>query len=186
VAASLALATVAGTGLTLWLQGFRLYVVHTGSMTPTYRPGDLVVDGPPSGSYQPGQVLTFRHSDRTTDVVTHRVVGITAAGGIHTKGDANATPDAWTIRPDQVQGQVRFGLRDLGYLAVYFQQPAGVASVATGAAAILLLWNVFFSAERSEEDPEPAREPAPGDEWEPETVEELEPGLEEDRDVAFA
>ena len=33
------------------------------------------------------------------DVVTHRVVEVTAGGIIHTKGDANATADVWDIRP---------------------------------------------------------------------------------------
>jgi hypothetical protein len=37
VAAGLALAAVVGSGAVLWLQGYRAYVVHTGSMSPSSR-----------------------------------------------------------------------------------------------------------------------------------------------------
>ncbi|MEO8887687.1 MAG: signal peptidase I, partial [Jatrophihabitantaceae bacterium] len=143
---TLAVLGVVGTGAALWLQGYRIYVVHTGSMTPTYRPGDVVVDGPADRAARPGEVITFRHSDLTTDVVTHRVVNVTSAG-ITTKGDANRTADAWTIRPDQVKGQVRFGVHGLGYLMVYLRQPSGIGSIATVTIAILLLWRLFFPDE---------------------------------------
>jgi signal peptidase I len=158
VAVGLALAAVLGGGAALWLQGsYHAYVVHTGSMAPTYRSGDLVIDRSPS-SYRAGDVITFRHSDRTTDVVTHRVVSVSAAG-ITTKGDANATPDAWTIRPSQVQGRTVLGVPYLGYVAVYFKQPAGVASAATTMACVMLLWSLFFgSREAVSQVPDPVRE----------------------------
>jgi signal peptidase len=103
-------------------------------------------------------VITFRHSDRAADLVTHRVVSVNAAG-ITTKGDANATPDAWTIRPNQVQGRTVLGVPYLGYVAVYFKQPAGVASAATTVACVMLLWGLFFgSREASPEVPGRVRE----------------------------
>jgi signal peptidase I len=158
VAALLILTGVVGTATTFWLQGYRLYVVHTGSMSPTYKPGDVVIDAPAAGHYRPGEVLTFRHSALTDDVVTHRVVGV-QPDGLHTKGDANRSADAWTIRPDQVQGRVVFSVRGLGYLAVYFKQPAGIASLATVAVAVLLLWRLFFAGAEPE-DERAATEPA--------------------------
>jgi signal peptidase len=142
--AALLLAGVVGTGLTCWLQGYRIYVVHTGSMVPTYNPGDLVLDRRPAGHYRRGEVITFRHSDLTTDVVTHRITGVTATGLIHTKGDANATADVWDIRPDQVRGAAVARLPRLGYLVVFLRQPAGLASIATAVLAIVLLWRLFF------------------------------------------
>jgi signal peptidase len=89
-------------------------------------------------------------------VVTHRVVQVSAAG-ISTKGDANPADDAWTIRPDQVQGRTVRALPRVGYLVVYLQQPAGVASVLTAAAMILLLWGLCFPPEARSGQPEPAR-----------------------------
>jgi signal peptidase len=161
ILAALALLTVLATGAIIWQQGYRIYVVHTGSMTPTYRPGDLVVDAPP-GHLAPGEVITFRHSASATDVVTHRITEITPAGLIHTKGDANRTADVWDIRPDQVQGQVHFSLHGLGYVAVFLQQPAGIASIATTILAIVMLWGLFFpSGPESDPAPEPANRPRP-------------------------
>jgi signal peptidase len=148
VAAGSLLLTAVLVPASLWFQGYRMYVVHTGSMTPTYRPGDIVVDRPNPSTYTAGEVITFRHSDLSSDVVTHRVVSVNAQG-IHTKGDANATPDAWTIRPDQVRGQAVLDIRRAGYVAVYFQQPAGIASVVTVVAGAMLLWGLFFPAEGS-------------------------------------
>lgn len=152
---ALAFLAVAATGAIIWQQGYRIYVVHTGSMVPTYRPGDLVVDGPP-GDLEPGEVITFRHSRTATDVVTHRVTDITPSGLIHTKGDANRTADVWDIRPDQVQGRVHFALHGLGYVAVFLQQPAGIASIATTILSVILLWSLFFP-----DEPEPERAQRP-------------------------
>lgn len=152
VVASIALLGVLSTGATLWLHGYRMYVVHTGSMAPTYPPGTLVVDGPARAHYRVGEVITFRHSDAVRDVVTHRVVGVTATGGIQTKGDANRSADAWTIRPDQVQGRALLQLRGFGYLAVYLRQSSGIASVAVAALALTLLWGMFFPSEESAND----------------------------------
>jgi signal peptidase len=142
----LLLTGVVATAGAFWLQGYRIYVVHTGSMEPTYMPGDLVIDRP-AAHVRPGDVITFRHSDLTTDVVTHRVTAVNPNGLIHTKGDANTSADVWEIRPDQVQGRVRLHLRNLGYLAVYLKQPSGIGSLVTALAAIVLLWGLFFPSE---------------------------------------
>jgi signal peptidase len=158
-----------GTGLAFYLQGYRVYVVHTGSMEPNFMPGDVVVDGPASGDYHRGEVITFLHSALTDDVVTHRVVGVTPQGLIHTKGDANRTRDTWDIRPDQVQGNVLFKVHGLGYLFVYFREPEGIASLATGLLAIVLLWGIFFPAKDATDAgatrpgrPRPRPRPGPG------------------------
>lgn len=141
---------VVGTAVTLYAQGYRVWVVHTGSMEPNYMPGDIVVDRPPSGHYHRGEVLTFRHSDLTTDVVSHRVTDVTSAGIIHTKGDANRSDDVWNIRPDQVQGSVMFKVKALGYLVVFLQQPSGIGVIACLFFAIVLLWQLFFPPETPE------------------------------------
>ena len=100
---------VAVGGATMWARGYRIYVIHTGSMVPTYVPGDIVVDAPAPRTVTPGEVITFRHTDLATDVVTHRVVGVTPAGLIRTKGDANQSVDAWQIptRPGTRTHRVR-------------------------------------------------------------------------------
>jgi signal peptidase len=143
---TLVLAAVVTSVVWFFVTGHRAYVVHTGSMSPTYKPGSLVIDGPARGSYRPGEVITFRHSPYTTDVVTHRITDVTAAGLIHTKGDGNGTPDVWDIRPSQVRGAVIAGVPLAGYVIVYLQQPAGVGSVIAAVLSLILLWSLCFPA----------------------------------------
>jgi len=125
-------------------RGYRLYIVHTGSMMPALNPGDVVVDRP-AVSLHAGAVITFRQSDTSTDVVTHRISAV-RHGRIHTKGDANRTADVGTIRPDQVQGTLARRVPRLGYLLVFLKQPAGVGALMSGALAAAMLWGLFFPA----------------------------------------
>lgn len=153
--AAVVLCAAVGTAIALYAKGYRVWVVHTGSMEPTYMPGDVVVDAPPTGRYHAGEVLTFRHSDLSSDVVTHRVTAVTAAGTIHTKGDANRSADVWDIRPDQVQGRAIGDVKYVGYALVFLRQPTGAAAIATVMFAIVMLWQLFFPATaRSSVDPD--------------------------------
>ena len=52
------LCTVVGAAVFAWAQGYRLYIIETGSMSPTYEPGDVVVDRTPDAGYERGDVLT--------------------------------------------------------------------------------------------------------------------------------
>lgn len=81
-----------------------------GSMEPTIHIGDIItVD--PSISPEVGDVITFEVDDNTvTHRVTRRWVSTDPHGVVHsmfkTKGDANATEDAWTLTDDQIYGTV--------------------------------------------------------------------------------
>lgn len=149
--AALAISLVC-VGLVGWHQGYRLYAVRTGSMTPTYPTGSLLLDAPARpGLPRVGQVVTFRTSD---GLVTHRVKALTTAG-IKTKGDANRSPDVWTIPQRNVEGAVVAGVPYGGYLLVFLQQPTGVPSLMVLTLSIVLAWSVFFG----ESAPRPAPTP---------------------------
>lgn len=153
LAATLAVAVGAGV-FALLHSGTTAYAVKTGSMVPTYLPGDLVVDEPARpGSLHVGDVITFQSG---SGLVTHRIHDITPAGIIHTKGDANRTADVWDIRPIDVQGRVVRGITDGGYVVVFLQQPQGVGGVVLAAVSVLLLYGLFFPASGSPA-PEPPR-----------------------------
>jgi signal peptidase I len=128
-----------------WHAGYRVYAVQTGSMVPTFQPGDLVIDRPADEGYRPGDVITFRHSTGP-DLVTHRLKAITPQG-IHTKGDGNRSADTWDIRPDQVEGVGVSNLANMGYALVFLKQPLGVLGVMTSALSVILLWGICFPAE---------------------------------------
>jgi len=146
--AVLLFAAALAAGLGAWRSGYRAYVIHTGSMEKTLVPGDLVIDRPVAdGGYHVGDIITFRHS-AGPDLVTHRIRTVTSHG-IHTKGDANRTPDVWTIPSSMVKGVVQLRVPYMGYAAVYFKQPTGIASVVTMILGVVLAWGLFFPPEES-------------------------------------
>ena len=151
------LCAIAIAGVLAWQGGYRLYIVHTGSMTPTLQVGDAVLDGPPKATYHPGEIITFRHSDLTTDLVTHSVIDV-KGGKIHTKGDANRTADVWDIRPDQVQGVVIRRFPRLGYLLIFLRQPSGIAAVVIGGVALMLIWRLLSPSAKEETESESEHE----------------------------
>jgi signal peptidase len=142
-----ATAVLAVGGAATWFshEGYRLYVVKTGSMSPTYDAGDVVIDKPASAGYRPGDVLTFQIS-AAGDLVTHRLTHLDKAGQVHTKGDNNKTADSWSLRPEQVRGVVDGHVANLGYLIVFMRQPAGIAGVMTSTLSMLLLYGLCFPA----------------------------------------
>jgi signal peptidase len=131
---------VAGVG---WHEGYRIYVVHTGSMVPTLNPGDAVLDRPASAAVRPGEIVTFAVHSGPDSVVTHRVASV-SDGKIKTKGDANRTVDPWTVPASVVIGSKLLALPYGGYLLVYLQHPQGIVSVLTAVVALILLWQLFF------------------------------------------
>jgi signal peptidase len=146
-----ALAVVYGA---LRLADWRPLTIVTGSMRPTYAPGDLVVVSPERArAVRPGEVITFTHPRRRGRTLTHRVVrvdsGPPVAPGwlaVTTKGDANAAPERWTIRADGTVGRVRAHLPKVGEIAAPLGVgvPRGVALAAlTVLTAALALWGIW-------------------------------------------
>jgi len=95
--------------------GHPVLEVTTGSMTPTFDPGDLIVDAPVSPSaaqhLRRGQVITFRSAQYLLNgapiLVTHRIQRVeSTASGVEyqTKGDANNVADAGLVTPAEVVG----------------------------------------------------------------------------------
>lgn len=81
--------------------GYQAAVMQTGSMTPVIRVGDLaLIERTQPSAVHVGDMITFAAPVNGNPLVTHRVVKITttAAGPVFTtKGDANASPDLWSV-----------------------------------------------------------------------------------------
>lgn len=91
--------------------------VLTGSMEPTYEPGDIVVTVP-RDSYAIGDAVTFQPESGKSTLITHRIVAIrqTPDGtGYVTRGDANGADDE-PIVAAQVMGKVIYSVPKLGYV----------------------------------------------------------------------
>lgn len=132
------------TTVVAWHEGYRAYVVRTGSMMPTFHPGDAVIDRPAEHGYDVGEPITFEIAPGS--LVTHRLRSVDPRGGLHTKGDANKKADVWTISPEQVHGVVARGLPKMGYVLVFLRQKTGIAGVMTSALSLFLLWGLCFSS----------------------------------------
>lgn len=117
--ALLAVLSVLGMVVGWW----RMDVVLSGSMSPTMRPGDVVVAvQEPDSQVQVGQVLAFHPPNDPQIVVVHRVVQVIHRQGkvaIRTQGDSNNAPDQWTA---WLQGssawRVTWVMPAVGYVAI--------------------------------------------------------------------
>jgi signal peptidase len=152
ILALLALAVVAGCAI--FISGvlpYKVYVLHTGSMSPTIAPKSAVLIH--EHQFHVGQVVTFTEDGQT---VTHRLVSINKAGLITTKGDANATADPWHVPKSQIIGGVVATVPEVGYWLVYLKSPLGAASVLLAAFAVWQIWSLGKAAA-----PAPETVPAP-------------------------
>jgi signal peptidase len=81
---------------------YRTLTVLSGSMRPSFAPGDLLVVTPkPTREIGVGDVITYAVPVGDHHVESHRVVSVRWRGGapiVRTKGDANARPDPWTAQ----------------------------------------------------------------------------------------
>ncbi len=118
---------------------YKVYVIHTGSMSPTIPSRSAVVVN--EGHYRVGQVATFTYNG---EVITHRLVARNADGTFSTKGDGNSSNDPWTIAPSKVIGGVVAAPKTVGWWIVYFKNPLGVA---TALLVIATLWQIWSLAE---------------------------------------
>ena len=94
--------------------------VLTGSMRPTYPPGTLVIVKPiETDDIRIGDPITFQLRSGEPEVVTHRVIAISATGSelsFTTQGDNNAVPDPKSVLPVQVRGKVWYAVPYIGYV----------------------------------------------------------------------
>ncbi|MDZ5254349.1 signal peptidase I [Clostridium sp. LIBA-8841] len=97
--------------------GYRVYDILTGSMSPTIKPGSLVVVKETSpNNIKENDVITFK-SDITNNITTHRAIKIINNNGnieFITKGDANNTQDPMPLEGSLLVGKVMFQIPYLG------------------------------------------------------------------------
>jgi len=145
------------------------YTVLSGSMEPTYAPGDVVVTRPVDfDDIRTGDAITYQLRSGDPTLVTHRVVGAVHMPGGETRyvtqGDANDVADAEPVREVQVRGRVWYSVPLIGYLNAWLTGPTRTV-VVHGAAGLLLAYAAYqlvVSFRRREPRPaseEPARRP---------------------------
>lgn len=130
--------------------GYRTATMLTGSMTPTIRPGDVIVDVREKASeLAVGQIITYHVPVEDHRVESHRVtwVGRDKDGAVvfRTKGDANNGEDPWTARADTTQvWRVRTVLPVAGDVIRFLRQPI-VQLALTRVLPAVLIASVLFA-----------------------------------------
>ena len=80
--------------------GYRSYTVLSGSMEPTFYPGDIVITKHKNKTdIQVNDIVTYRDNEGV--IITHRIMEETPEGYI-TKGDHNNVEDADIITEDNI------------------------------------------------------------------------------------
>jgi signal peptidase len=109
--------------------GGRTFAVLSGSMEPTLHVGDLVLEKKVAApDIHVGDIVTFRSPDDAGKLITHRVRRVVVADGtvkVTTKGDANLSPERWTVPADGTVGRALGRVPKVGYLLVWTRSPAG-------------------------------------------------------------
>lgn len=99
-------------------------LVGSGSMSPTFNTGDVVVISKVSATtLKKGDVIEYRKEDKTK--VIHRVIAINdinGAASFITKGDANNAADALPVDPQNVEGKVVMVVPKIGWISVGIRQ----------------------------------------------------------------
>ena len=147
----LALAVLFLLGLLPHTGWYRTETVLSGSMRPTFAPGDLVVVTPERiADVRVGQMISYHIPVDDHHVQTHRVIAVVRRGGqtfVRTKGDANNARDPWLARLNGTTAwQVRAVVPKAGWGIVWLRSPS-VRRLAVFGAPLLLallgLWRIW-------------------------------------------
>ncbi len=130
---------------------YRPVTVLSGSMRPTFSPGDMVIVTPePVSSVRVGHVISYKVPIGAHQVETHRVVRILQGGEhpvVQTRGDANNANDPWTARLEgDTAWQHRITIPKLGYLVNAFRSHAvqtAAVKIVPVLLALLVLWEIW-------------------------------------------
>jgi signal peptidase len=146
--------------------GHPVMIVVSGSMSPTIKTGDLIVDNavnPTQARHlRVGQIITFRDSPTSKVVITHRIVRVTSVDGTVayiTKGDANNAADANPRPAADVLGVFSYTVNRGGYILNSLHRPLVLGLLLVSP----ILWFIgapLFRAARQMDDKRAGQKPA--------------------------
>lgn len=173
-----ALAVVAILMIIPQATGGAALTILSGSMTPTYPVGSVVVVQPvPPEAIEVGDVITYATADSLT---THRVaeIGESEEGTLTftTKGDANRGADKEPVAAEAVRGRVLFHVPHLGRLRDVVSSPLGLGAIAV-LVTVIAGWDRLASHLRRFKEPDASTEAR----WDPP---DSAPDLADDEDPA--
>ena len=129
---------IAGLAIASFFPGDHVYIVRSDSMKPVFSAGDLIITTSPKFPIKVGAIITYQNGE---NLVTHRVVDITA-NGVITKGDDNNTPDNPMVLMSQIKGTYLMTIPFAGYVSSFMHTRIGWLLVVVLPAMLLLGWIV--------------------------------------------
>lgn len=134
------------------LFGYQIYNVLTQSMEPAMPVGSAIyVKRCDPQALEQGEIITFRLSQATGLVETHRVVENDAqARQLITKGDANALPDVDPVSYERVVGKVVICVPMLGTVSEMLHSGPGVTACVAIFALAIILWTLADKTKKRE------------------------------------
>ena len=134
------------------LFGYQIYNVFTQSMEPAMPVGSAIyVKRCDPQALEQGDIITFRLSEATGLVETHRVVeNDTQARQLITKGDANALPDVDPVSYERVVGKVVICIPVLGTVSEMLHSGPGVTACVAIFALAIILWTLADKTKKRE------------------------------------
>ena len=134
------------------LFGYQIYNVLTQSMEPAMPVGSAIyVKRCDPQALRQGDIITFRLSEATGLVETHRVVeNDTQAKQLITKGDANALPDVNPVSYERVVGKVVICIPVLGTVSEMLHSGPGVTACVAIFALAIILWTLADKTKKRE------------------------------------
>ncbi len=146
--------------------GHLVLTVLSGSMTPVFRAGDVIVDhtvtATQANALHVGQIVTYEVPGKTFHgqpfLITHEIVGVLTATNqatgqvthmYTTKGVSNNAPDPNLVSPSQILGVYSWRIPRAGYVVAFVHRPIGFGLMVVLPALYLIgseflrLWKLF-------------------------------------------
>jgi signal peptidase I len=113
-----------GSGARVGFGGVNLFRIVSGSMAPTYSPGDYILTVKTDvEKLRVGDIIAF--VDNAGEVIVHRIYEVGGDQSFLTRGDANPVGDLQRVLAGQIVGRVALELPGLGYIDLILQDVGG-------------------------------------------------------------
>lgn len=121
VVTSVLILFIIGLGFIHFVPGYSFSVVRSGSMSPTFNVGDVIITRPAGNKIEPGMILMYQHG---SDTISHRVLSV-SGDTLVMKGDALEHPDPWQVSISSVKGLYLFKIPYIGYVMSFIRTKLG-------------------------------------------------------------
>ncbi|MDR1791632.1 MAG: signal peptidase I [Propionibacteriaceae bacterium] len=147
------------------LRGGQALTVLTGSMEPTFSPGDrIITEAVTPDDVQVGDIISYLPNPDDPELITHRVIGMRLGADGETtfvmQGDANNAVDP-IVQGKQIRYRYLYHIPFMGYIVDQVGGQSGMA--VTIAAVVIIGYGVFLvlkPSKRKEEEPAQSEAPA--------------------------